>query len=181
MSLDERSEEEGTMSVGMIRDLYDYHRWANRQLFDFAVALGEQACARDVGAQFSHSKVTRMFAHLYGADWVWLSRWKGTSPTNLPGADLPTMAIVRAKWDALEAEQQAFVAALTEADLSRAVAYKNTEGKAFSAPLGPLLQHVANHATHHRSEIATMVTMLSGSPPDTGINTWILARTGQMR
>ena len=122
-----------------------------------------------------------MFAHLYGADWVWLSRWKGTSPTNLPGADLPTMAIVRAKWDALEAEQQAFVAALTEADLSRAVAYKNTEGKAFSAPLGPLLQHVANHATHHRSEIATMVTMLSGSPPDTGINTWILARTGQMR
>jgi len=26
-----------------------------------------------------------------------------------------------------------------------------------------------------------MVTMLSGSPPDTGINTWILARTGQTR
>jgi len=26
-----------------------------------------------------------------------------------------------------------------------------------------------------------MVTMLSGSPPDTGINTWILMRTGQTR
>jgi len=26
-----------------------------------------------------------------------------------------------------------------------------------------------------------MVTMLSGSPPDTGINTWILMRTGQAR
>jgi uncharacterized damage-inducible protein DinB len=61
------------------------------------------------------------------------------------------------------------------------VKYKNTDGKAFSAPLGSLLQHVANHATHHRSEIATMVTMLSGSPPDTGINTWILLRTGQTR
>ena len=43
------------------------------------------------------------------------------------------------------------------------------------------LQHVANHATHHRSEIATMVTMLSGSPPDTGINTWVLTRTSQRR
>jgi uncharacterized damage-inducible protein DinB len=40
---------------------------------------------------------------------------------------------------------------------------------------------VANHATHHRSEIATMVTMLSGSPPDTGVNSWVIARTGQMR
>ena len=169
------------MSVAMIRDLYDYHRWANRRLYDFAVALGEETCARDVGAQFSHSKVTRMFAHVYGADWVWLSRWKGTSPTNLPGAELTTMAVVRQKWDALEAEQKAFVDGLRDADLARVVEYKNTEGKAFTAPLGTLLQHVANHATHHRSEIAIMVTMLSASPPDTGINTWTLARSGQTR
>ena len=38
--------------------------------------------------------------------------------------------------------------------------------------LGALLLHVANHATHHRSEIATMITLISGSPPDTGINTY---------
>ena len=42
-----------------------------------------------------------------------------------------------------------------------------------SAPaLAPLLQHVVNHATHHRSEVATMITLASGSPPDTGINTY---------
>ena len=70
---------------------------------------------------------------------------------------------------------------LGEADLMRSVDYRNTEGKAYSAPLGQLLQHVANHATHHRSVIATMVTLLSGSPPHTGINSWILIRTGQMR
>ncbi|TMQ23015.1 MAG: hypothetical protein E6K82_11910, partial [Candidatus Rokuibacteriota bacterium] len=68
----------------------------------------------------------------------------------------------------------------TDADLPRVIQYKNTQGQAFQAPLGQLMQHVANHATHHRSEIATMVTMLSGSPPDTGINTWILTRTGQL-
>jgi uncharacterized damage-inducible protein DinB len=169
------------MSVAMIRDLYEYHRWANRKLYDFAAALGEETCARDVGPQFSYAKVVRMFAHLYGADWIWLSRWKGTSPTTLPGAELTTMAVVRGKWDALEAEQKAFVDGLSDADLARVVEFKNTEGKPFSAPLGQLLQHVANHATHHRSEIATMVTMLSGSPPDTGINTWILVRTGQLR
>ena len=41
------------MSVAMVRDLYDYHRWANHKLFDFAAALGEDLCGRDAGAQFS--------------------------------------------------------------------------------------------------------------------------------
>ncbi len=50
--------------------------------------------------------------------------------------------------------------------------YQNTQGQEFAVPLGPLMQHVVNHATHHRSEIATMLTLISGSPPDTGINTY---------
>jgi uncharacterized damage-inducible protein DinB len=79
------------------------------------------------------------------------------------------MADLRAKWDALEAEQRAFVDALGEADLGRPVSYKNTSGQEFRVALGPLLQHVVNHATHHRSEAATMITLISGSPPDTGI------------
>jgi len=169
------------MSLAMIRDLYDYNRWANHRLFDFAAGLGADVCGREIGTQFSMPSVTKMFGHMYGAEWVWLSRWKGTSPTALPGAGFTSMAEVRAKWDALEAEETAFLDGLTEADLARAIDYKNTEGRAFRAPLGQLLQHVANHATHHRSEVATMVTMLSGSPPDTGINTWILHRTGQTR
>jgi uncharacterized damage-inducible protein DinB len=169
------------MSLTLIRDLYEYHRWANRRLYDVAAALGEDVCGRDVGKQFSYPTLTRMFGHLYGADRVWLSRWKGTSPTSLPGAEFPTLAAVRPRWDELEAEQRAFVDALTDTDLARTIEYKNTEGKAFRLPLGPLLQHVANHATHHRSEIATMVTMLSASPPDTGINSWLLMRSGQTR
>jgi uncharacterized damage-inducible protein DinB len=167
------------MSLALIHGLYDYHRWANRRLFDVTAALGEDLAARDAGRQFSFPTVTRMFGHLYGADRVWLSRWKGVSPTTLPGAEFPTLASIRAPWDALEAEQRAFVEALGPADLDRAVEYKNTAGKTFRLALGPLLQHVPNHATHHRSEIATMLTMLSGSPPDTGINSYLLQTARQ--
>jgi uncharacterized damage-inducible protein DinB len=169
------------MSLAMIRDLYEYNRWANHRLFDFAIGLGEEVCGRDLGKHFSVPTVTRMFAHLYGAESMWLSRWKGTSPTTMPGAELTTMAAIRRKWDGVEAEEGTFIEGLGDADFGLVVNYRNTEGKAYSAPLGQLLQHVANHATHHRSEIATMVTLLSGSPPDTGINSWILMRTGQMR
>ena len=169
------------MSVVLVRDLYEYHRWANRRLFDVATALGEDACGRDMGRQWSVPTLTRMFAHLYGADLNWLKRWKGSSPTESPFFELGSMAEVRRHWDGLEAEQKAFVEGLTESDLGRTIDYKNSQGQAFHVKLGVLLQHVANHATHHRSEIATMLTLLSGSPPDTGINTWEIGRTGQAR
>jgi len=161
------------MSRELIRDLYGYHHWANRRLFDAAAGLGDAAVARDMGKHWSVPTLKGMFAHIYGADTIWLTRWRGASPSRIPGdADFSSMADLRARWDALESEQRAFVDALDEAGLARVVNYKNTEGTPFNLALGALLQHVVNHATHHRSEAATMITLISGSPPDTGINTY---------
>jgi uncharacterized damage-inducible protein DinB len=160
------------MSVALNRELYDYHRWANRRLFDVAASLGD-AVTRDMGKHWSFPTLKGMFAHIYGADHMWLTRWKGSSASRLLGdADFASMADLRAKWDALEADQRSFVEGLAEADLARPISYKNTSGQEFRVALGPLLQHVVNHATHHRSEAATMITLISGSPPDTGINTY---------
>ncbi|HXJ82606.1 MAG TPA: DinB family protein [Candidatus Methylomirabilis sp.] len=160
------------MTVQLIRELYDYHRWANRRLFDLAIGLGEGA-TRDMGKHWSVPTVKGMLTHIYGADATWLSRWKGSSPPRLLGdADFPTLRDLRPAWDAFEAEQRGFVEGLSEADLARPVTYKNTVGELFTVALGPLLQHVVNHATHHRSEIATMITLISASPPDTGLNTY---------
>ena len=163
------------MSIALIREHYDYHHWANRQLFDLAVGLGA-AVTRDMGAHWSFPTLKGMFAHIHGADGIWIARWKGGSPARLLGdADFPSMADLRARWDALEAEQRAFVSGLGEADLARPLSYRNTQGKEFQVALGALLQHVVNHATHHRSEAAAMMTLISGSPPDTGINTYRVA------
>lgn len=167
-------------ALDTIRGLYDYHWWANRRLYDVAAALGEEAVGQDVGPQFSYPTVRRMLAHLYGADAIWLARWKGQPTTSIPGGDIASLGHLRQRWDGMEGEQRAFVGALTTADLTRVVEYKNSEGKSFRAPLWPLLQHVANHATHHRSEIATMITMISSSPPDTGLMMYQLVRTGQL-
>ena len=168
------------MSVDLIRGLYDYHQWANRRLFDVAAGLGEELASRDLGRHWSFPTITGMFGHLHGADWIWLERWLGRSPTRLPGAEFATLAALRPVWDEVERAQNAFVDALGPADLGRVVDYRNVEGKSFRVPLGPLLQHVANHATHHRSEIATMLTILHGSPPDTGLALYQLVATGQL-
>ena len=161
------------MELELIRGLYDYHRWANRRLFDLAAGLGHAAVTREMGSHWSMPTILGTFAHLYGADFIWLARWKGSSPSRMHGpADFPTVAELRPRWDALETEQRAFVDGLSAADLARPLTYRNTEGKEFTVALGALLQHVPNHATHHRSEIATMLTLISGSPPDTGLSTY---------
>ncbi len=158
------------MEMELIRGLWDYHWWANRRLFDVAAALGDEATQREVGKQFSFPTLKGMFVHIYGADWVWLERWKGNAPTALPGeAELKTMADLRTRWDPFEKEQRRFLEAVTPADLPRVLAYKDTRGNAYTAPMWHMLQHVPNHATHHRSEIATMLTMVSGSPPPTDL------------
>lgn len=163
-----------------MRNLYEYHWWANRTLFDVVAALGEEAAGRDLGAQFSVPTLRGMLAHLYAADWGWLSRWKGVSPTKFP--DPPTtLAELRARWDAFERDQRAFIEQLTPGTLAQTLDYKNTAGKALRLPLSSLLQHVTTHGVHHRSELATMITMVSQSPPDTGMHTYHLMQTGQIR
>ena len=167
------------MEMDLVWGLYDYHWWANRRLWEVAAGWGEEMAGRDVGKQFSFPTVRRMFVHIYGADWVWLRRWTGTSPARLPGDEVGGLALLRERWDPLEQEQRTFLQGLTPADLARVVDYRQFDGRPFRSPLGQMLQHVPNHATHHRSEIATMLTLLAGSPPDTGLITYQRIMSGQ--
>jgi uncharacterized damage-inducible protein DinB len=121
-----------------------------------------------------------MFFHVFGVDGLWLARWQGVSPTSIP--DEPaTLAELIERWVALEREQKTFLDGLRDSDVDRVINYRLLSGKAYRQPLGLLLHHVPDHGTHHRSEIATMLTMVSGSPPDTGIVMWHRTVTGQLR
>ena len=160
------------METTLIRELYGYHHWANRRLFEVAAGLGAEAAACDMGKHWSFPTLTRMFGHIYGADWLWLQRFKEVSPTSMPGGEFATLNALRTAWDTFETEQRAYVEGLKDADLGRVVNFKNTQGIEGHVPLAPLLQHVVNHATHHRSEAAAMITLISGSPPDTGMATY---------
>ena len=55
-------------SLMLVRELYEYHWWANRRLFEAAAALGEKATIREMGAQFSEPTVKALFVQVYGFD-----------------------------------------------------------------------------------------------------------------
>ena len=169
------------MLLEMVRALYDYDRWANGRLFEAVASLPAGTADREIGSQFSFPTLKGMLAHILGAEVNWLARWKGSSPTSILSAkDFPDLDALRSRWNQLEAELSAFVSGLSEGDLARVIHYKTTEGQSRSLPLWPLVQHVANHSTHHRSELATMLTVLGGAPPPTDLVVYHLVRSGQM-
>jgi uncharacterized damage-inducible protein DinB len=155
-----------------LRRLLEYNRWANMRILDAAEPLTEAELKREIPSSFQ--SVLATLVHAMGAEWLWLERWKGTSPTALPSADaLGSVAAVRARWDELWAEQQAFLTGLGAGDRERAVSYRLLSGDADTRPLGELVRHVVNHATYHRGQLVTMLRQLGRTPPSTDYVQWL--------
>jgi uncharacterized damage-inducible protein DinB len=149
-------------------DLYAYTRWANERVLDAVDALTDEAFTRDVGGSFGSVQAT--LAHMLGADWVWLRRWKGESPSVLPAEwDLTTFAGLRERWREVEHEQAEFVDALGPGDLDRVIEHRNMAGTPFANRLDHLLRHVVNHATYHRGQVVTLLRQLGAEAPATDL------------
>lgn len=141
------------------RDLYAYNRWANRRILDTAARLSPEELSRDLGSSFP--SVLETLAHVLAAEWIWLVRWRGSSPPGLPESwDLSSLEAVRARWADVEADQRAFVEGLDGAALDRVVAYRDTRGNPYQNPLGQLLRHVVHHSTYHRGQVITLLRQL---------------------
>jgi len=163
--------------IQVIRDLFAYTRWANGQILDAVAALDAEAYMRDLGSSFGSIHGT--LAHIVGADWVWLQRWKGDSPRSLPeDMDLSTLEAVRRAWDAIQREREAILAGLDDADLSRTLEYRNTKGEPQRNTLIETFLHVVNHATYHRGQVVTMLRQVGVTPPSTDLIRYYRERTG---
>ncbi len=156
--------------VEALRELFEYTAWADRRVLDAVARLDAAAFEKDLGSSFPSIRAT--LVHVLSANWVWLARWQGSSPTSIPAAwDLSSFPALRAKWGEIQREQAAFLAGLTDADLTRRLSYRNTRGEPFVDALGETLRHVVNHATHHRGQVVTMLRQLGAE----GVNTDLIA------
>ena len=156
------------MLADAIRSLYAYGAWANARVLDAAAQLSPAQLVAATGGGYGSIRDT--LVHVAAAEWLYLERWRGRSPTTLwDPAAFPDITAIRAQWAAVEAETQAFVADLRETDLDRVVAYVNLQGETWAYPLWQQLLHQANHATQHRSEAALLLTGLA-NPQVTSIS-----------
>lgn len=154
------------MHLDMLRLLYSHSGRANARILDTADALTpEQLRTPNIAGLAS---VHDTLAHTLGAQQLWLSRWQRTSLVAMPApASYPDLAAIRERWEGLDADTGAFVAALgvdEEHDPARAVTYANRRGQTWTKPLWQLLLQQVTHAAQHRSEIAAMLTHYGHSP-----------------
>ena len=151
-----------------IRELFEYNRWANARILDAAAALDDDALTRDLGSSFP--SVLATLVHVMSADWIWLRRWAGESPAGAPAEwDASSLPAVRARWDAIQAERDALVAALDDAALDRELTYRKVDGSEHTNRMAEMLRHVVNHSTYHRGQVVTMLRQLGATPPSTDL------------
>ena len=150
-----------------IRQLFAYHRWANARVLAAAGELDHEAFARDLRSSFASVRDT--LTHMISADWIWLQRWRGTSPTAGPGWDAATHAALVSHWEEVERDQRAFLDGLGEKELERTIPYRALNGVAYENTLGELCRHLVNHGTYHRGQLATMLRQVGVKPPQTDL------------
>jgi uncharacterized damage-inducible protein DinB len=144
--------------------LVDYNYWARDRVLDAVAPLPAEQFARDMGSSFGSIRGT--LAHVYSAEWVWYSRWMGTSPTEALALDqFPDVSTLRATWSTLEADIRRLISGLDQAGIGRVHEYRLISGKPGRAVFWQMLQHVVNHGSYHRGQVTTLLRQLGAPPP----------------
>ena len=153
-----------------IRTLYGYNGWATQRVLDTAALLTPEQLHAPQSA--GRGSVRDTLVHMMGTQRGWLSWWDGSlsleeaQRRRREPADFPDIAAVRALWEQVESQTQAFVAGLSDDDVARVFTRPMPNGAEWQMPLWRMMLHVANHGTQHRSEVAAMLTGFGHSPGD---------------
>lgn len=152
------------MNLEYLRVLLDYHYWARDRVLAAVFALTSEQYERDLGNSFPSVRDT--MNHLYVAEWVWLSRWQGNSPTAFPGDKPKDLATLQGVWFEHERKLRAFMEGQTASDVAREYDYTLLNGKSGRSKFWEMFVHVINHATYHRGQVTTMLRQLGAKPPE---------------
>jgi uncharacterized damage-inducible protein DinB len=162
------------MNTADVRTLYAYNRWANRRMFSVLEKLRDEQFTATM--QSSFPSIQESVLHILAAEWLWLKRWKGSSPRATAGDTsqasamgsamsnggvavdtLATLSGLRSFAASIEQERQEFLLSLSDEALLARLKYTDMGGKEFSMPLAYLLQHLVNHGTYHRGQVTTLL------------------------
>jgi uncharacterized damage-inducible protein DinB len=154
------------MNVADLRRLFGYDAWANIRLLDAAESLGDDAWTRPIESSFASLRAT--FAHIAGAEFVWLQRWMGEKNAPVPSwYDDPSVTTLRDVFNSIDIQRREFLGGLSDAELEQPLEYNNIAGEACRYALGDALYQVVNHSTYHRGQVVTQLRQLGAKPPAT--------------
>ncbi len=140
------------MTADAFRRLYDYHLALNRRLWDECIApLTAEQFRQPVS--YSVGSVRNQVMHMMNMEERWFCGLRGAAvPGILNPVYFGTAAKVRARWDAIETDMRAYLAALTDDALRQPFDDRLATWE--------VLWHVLNHSTDHRAQTLVALAAL---------------------
>lgn len=137
--------------LSTITKLWAHLAWADGILLDaLRAGPGPEAAVRE-------------YAHILGAEEVWLARLEQRPSRTPVWPDLP-LDQLESLAGLLQQDYRGFLERLDDRALERVVAYTNTAGKSFENSIQDILLHVALHGQYHRGKV-NLILRQGGQPP----------------
>ena len=146
-------------ALELVRRMCEHTAWADELL------LGALAAAEPPPTAW------REYAHILGAESVWLDRLL-RRPQRHPVWPELSVADASSLAPALRAEYAAYVGGLTADALDERVPYVNSAGQSFETPVLDMLLQVFLHGQYHRGKVNLMLRQGGLPPVPTDYITW---------
>jgi uncharacterized damage-inducible protein DinB len=143
-----------------ISNLIDYHIWATGLITRQVLALPEDKVNKETGGSFPSIRLT--LEHLFSADYLWVSRWKGSSQLDFPG-ELGTLAQFVATWKDVQ-QQMKELAVVVAQQSEQGYRFTTRKGTSHELPFLDVVLQITHHGSYHRGQIANMIRMQGETP-----------------
>ena len=107
---------------------------------------------------------TETFAHILGAEFIWLERFKGGFPAAFPLFSPEHMKSHIAQY---EQEMELKIASFQESEWAENLEIKNMKGDVYLHSRADILTHLFNHASYHRGQISSKLREAGFAPKAT--------------
>jgi uncharacterized damage-inducible protein DinB len=156
----------------MLQLQVNYMIWADQEILHACSALSNEELYRDLG--ISHKSILGTLRHMFIAEYDWLVRLRFS--LTRPDAEVdqallyagpvsgPNFTELRAQWASVWPGWREYVESLAESAFEEEFLAMETR-----IPRWKLIQHVVNHATLHRGQVAGMLRQLGKQPPCTDL------------
>ncbi len=153
-----------------------YNIWANGQFIKLIVGLTEQQQQQEVTSSFPSLYKTML--HIWDAESIVWQRIKLQEhivpPSATPGL---TMEHIIEGWQHQSKLWVDWVASASNMQLEHVFAYQNSKREQFKQSVWQMLQHVFNHGSYHRGQLATMLRQLGiDTIPQTDFLIWVRSK-----
>ncbi len=145
--------------------LVRYHIRVNERILERSAELTDGELRREGALDYGSAFETLL--HMVVVDWGWRESCIGNDDDDSypDGWPFPDLATITAFWAEEHQRLLTYTESLSEGELTETLSWENEDGPT-SAPKWLIINHIINHGTQHRSEMAHYLTECGHSPGD---------------